>query len=412
MQIESIIAELLMRHNCVVIPKFGGFIASQKAAQIDFSKGLISSPSKAILFNKQLVNNDGLLINYIGTKNKISFNQASDLLGEKIDFWHQELNEGRRISFENLGFLFLDSERNICFEQDRFFNLLMESFGMGQVSFQTENVIEKETSELKNKSIQVEKNPEIETPTIELFPNILKVKETKQIQVDATSEEKTSNDKKIIVLAERNIKSTKKIIKYIAVAACVLPIAFYSVWIPVKTDVLESGMISFKDFNPFLKTEIPRYEKKNLNTKFNRIPKINSFDEEINKIPTKVLIYPMEIDDEVFYVKLKEKLSLSVVENSQANSEKTEKATQNFPKSSKLSNLTEGKFQIIVGSFSNQNNAEQLANELRSKGFSAYTFEQENGLIRVSAGRLKSNEEALNVVKELSNIQIDSWISK
>ena len=61
--IEQAIGDLLLRHNCVIVPAFGGFVAEQLSAKIDYDKGVMTPPRKALLFNKQLVSNDGLLIN-------------------------------------------------------------------------------------------------------------------------------------------------------------------------------------------------------------------------------------------------------------------------------------------------------------------------------------------------------------
>ena len=56
MYIEELIGDLLLRHNCVVIPTFGGFVAGQTSATFDASKGTILPPRKSLLFNKQLIN--------------------------------------------------------------------------------------------------------------------------------------------------------------------------------------------------------------------------------------------------------------------------------------------------------------------------------------------------------------------
>ena len=34
--VEELIGELLLRHNCVIIPSFGGFVAKQTGASIDY----------------------------------------------------------------------------------------------------------------------------------------------------------------------------------------------------------------------------------------------------------------------------------------------------------------------------------------------------------------------------------------
>jgi hypothetical protein len=407
MQIESIIAELLLRNNCVVIPKFGGFIASQKAATIDFSKGIVLPPQKAILFNKQLINNDGLLCMTFAQANKLNYELALEALDEKVSIWNAELAEGKRVSIENVGFLFLDNEKNICFEQDRFFNLLMDSFGMGQVSFQAEKtIITREISVIEpvaqREIEQTEKAIEIESPIIELFPNLIKTSPKKE-KVTQEKDKKVRVDSKV---------STKQILKYVAAAACILPIAFYSVWIPMKTDVLESGIISVGDFNPFHKIEKGSYLKDKFKTQFTVIPETKDFDQEIKSLQQDVLTYSMEIDEEVFFVKLKDgnPVSNEIIEDKPTLVKSEIKVIEKTEKT--ILPSKKGSIQVIVGSFSNQNNANDLIQKLQSSGFSASSSELENGLIRVSAGSTNSSSEANQLVKELEKIQISAWVLK
>lgn len=63
--IESV-SELLYKHNCVIIPGFGGFITNYKPSGFEESRNLISPSSKKVAFNQLLIENDGLLINSWG----------------------------------------------------------------------------------------------------------------------------------------------------------------------------------------------------------------------------------------------------------------------------------------------------------------------------------------------------------
>ncbi|MES2587538.1 MAG: SPOR domain-containing protein [Bacteroidota bacterium] len=407
MNLDLLIGELLMRNNCVVLPKFGGFIATQTEAVIDYSKGTISAPRKSILFNKLLTNNDGLLISAFAQKNQLSYDLANEKIDEQIKFWQEELNAGKRISLDKVGFLYLDNQKNILFEQDRFFNLLMQSFGMGQVQFVSE---QKDEIKLKETLVEQVEIKQVETPIIQLLPIITKKQTEKFVQEDKPLIENgnvVSDDKKIIKLNKKT-PSTKKLVKYIA-AACFLPIAFYSVWIPVKTDVLESGMISLKDFNPFQQNVKSTYVSQKFETGFEETPKQQSFEEQTANLPQDVSIYSMEIDDEVYFVKIREKNSeqeTNVEENFTSDSETVEKIEL------KTKTISKGNIQIIVGSFSNQNNAESLVNELKSKNYDAYSFQENNGLIRVSAGKAQNAQEAKSLVNHLAENQISAWILK
>ena len=140
--IEQLIGDLLIQHNCVIVPNFGGFVAQKISAKVDFRTGRMLPPSKSLLFNKQLINNDGLLANELAKSNGLAFNSATLDLSNKVSSWNTTLNNGGRIELDRIGILYRDAEQNLCFEQDRFFNLLLESFGLGQVNFLTEEDVQ------------------------------------------------------------------------------------------------------------------------------------------------------------------------------------------------------------------------------------------------------------------------------
>ena len=78
--IDKYIEELLQNHNCVIIPDFGGFITSEKACFYDSKKEMFFPSSINILFNKNLVFNDGLLASRLADKQTISFDEATQHL--------------------------------------------------------------------------------------------------------------------------------------------------------------------------------------------------------------------------------------------------------------------------------------------------------------------------------------------
>ena len=82
MTIDHLIGKLLLRHNCVIVPSFGGFVAKPISAKVDFDKGIMTPPSKALLFNKQLINNDGLLVNELAQSSSVDFETASKIIGD------------------------------------------------------------------------------------------------------------------------------------------------------------------------------------------------------------------------------------------------------------------------------------------------------------------------------------------
>lgn len=428
MQLDALIGELLLRNNCVVVPKFGGFIATQLPASIDFANGKMQAPKKSILFNKQLTNSDGLLISAYAVKSTCSYEEAAEQIDGLVKYWFEELNAGKRILFDKVGFLYLDSEKNIRFEQDRFFNLLLQSFGMGQVQFLSEQHIEAEEAKPLKAAPQVIIQPVIsvplaekaeETPVITLIPIVNKDKSPLGETEDLLSQRET-----FVIPITKAPVSRRKIGRYVA-AACILPLAFYSFWIPMKTDVLESGMFSFQDFNPFHEQTEGTYVQQKFKSKLPVVPQMQSLDAMISDLPADVSVFPLEFENEdlgesndLFYIKVRkkeqetqEKIQNPIVENPVA--EKAYKPVVEkivvLPKNATRSN---GKFKVVAGSFSNENNAATLANELTAKGFSAFTMEDTSGLIRVIAGASDSNSEANEIVTRLQQSGVASWILK
>ena len=106
------------------------------------------------------------------------------------------------------------SDGQISFEQDRFFNLLLSSYGLSHLHF-------------------VSKPAEATTEerVVEIKPNTI----------------------------ESKIKWSR-----VAAAACLLPLAFYSFWIPTQTNALQSGLFSSTDFNPMHQQVAPAYQKSSL----------------------------------------------------------------------------------------------------------------------------------------------------
>ena len=73
--VEHYISELLFLHDCVILPNFGGFVGNPQSAKLNKTTGMLSPPSKQILFNANLKTNDGLLITHISNEEGIFRNK-------------------------------------------------------------------------------------------------------------------------------------------------------------------------------------------------------------------------------------------------------------------------------------------------------------------------------------------------
>lgn len=314
--LEYILIELLQKHECVVVPAFGGFIAKQKSAFVDFESGLIHPPFREIGFNIQLQSNDGLLVNQFAAEYQLDYTVSLDTVAQQVTTWNESLRQGKQVSIPKIGNFKKDLEGNIQFEQDRSFNLLMSAYGLELVGF---------------------------IPT-----------------------------KPLVSEGEKEVKNNRQLWKYAAAAAIAIPIAFYSIWIPVKTPALESGMFSYQDFNPFktqnentyteTQIDLPRIEHVSIETTYRDAYELHVNPKVAPNEPTITLIEP-----HVMY--------------------------------------------CIAGCFSSEENASRLVQKLEGLGFNCSIL-HEGSLYKVSLGHGFSEESVDSILNKAKSLNIQTWILK
>ena len=130
MNIIPLIQELLMNHDCVVVPGFGGFLANFSPARIDKTSSTLHPPRKVLSFNKNLTHNDGLLIGALSAKMNIGYNEARAIVEEQVLNYKRSINNGQAVFFEGIGGFSGNGEGNLQFEPDMTVNYLASSFGL------------------------------------------------------------------------------------------------------------------------------------------------------------------------------------------------------------------------------------------------------------------------------------------
>ena len=340
---EEVICQLILRHNCVVVPHFGGFVSKTISAQIDFEKGIIQAPYKQLLFNRNLINDDGLVLAEYARLNGLYYQEGVSQLTQFTSQLNADLSRGKQVSIPKLGVFSKDTDGVVRFEQDRHFNLLLSSYGLTNVIFVPNQVLE-------------------ETPIIVLNPE---------------------------VITFENEKNPSKFWKY-AAAACLLPFAFYSFWIPMKTDVLHSGLISYKDFNPLRGNIEVRYAKRPLSSFEKEQENDSKIAEQLSSVePGKIGLYQYD-ESTVFAVQ---------VPKAEKNATKVEQAP------------VQANFEYIVGCFSDERNAINFVQKLQESGFNAHTLSG-GTLIRVSAGSGTNQREIQAIQSKVNSQGMDGWICK
>jgi nucleoid DNA-binding protein len=128
--ITAYIRELLFGHDCVIVPGFGGFICNYVPARIDKVTSTFHPPVKQISFNRNLNNNDGLLIGRISESAKLSYGDARNHVTDFVDSIRKRLSKGERVVFESIGTFMNNHEGNVQFEPDRDVNYHLDSYGL------------------------------------------------------------------------------------------------------------------------------------------------------------------------------------------------------------------------------------------------------------------------------------------
>lgn len=101
---------LLRRHDCVIVPGLGAFIATEVPARIDMEHGRIVPPSRQVSFNQALKDDDGLLVNSLARKNRVTFDDARMALVHQVSQIRRVLTDGGEVVCGSLGSLRLQEE--------------------------------------------------------------------------------------------------------------------------------------------------------------------------------------------------------------------------------------------------------------------------------------------------------------
>lgn len=110
------IATLLVEHDCVIVPHFGGFVANPKGAQHDQVTHKFSPPSRQFSFNSHLKHNDGLLIQTWAELNTFTYKEAEQQISTTVSNWTSTLKTGERLQLPELGALHQTTDGRLIFE--------------------------------------------------------------------------------------------------------------------------------------------------------------------------------------------------------------------------------------------------------------------------------------------------------
>jgi nucleoid DNA-binding protein len=125
----------LFGHDCVIVPGFGGFIGNYTPARIDKSTSTFYPPVKQISFNRNLNNNDGLLIGKISGSSGLNYSDTRNLVEQFVEDITRKLAKAEKVVFDHIGSFINNHEGNIQFEPDRESNYHLNAYGLASFQF-------------------------------------------------------------------------------------------------------------------------------------------------------------------------------------------------------------------------------------------------------------------------------------
>ncbi len=140
---------LIQKHDCVIIPDFGGFVLIHEGAS--FSKdGSILPPKITVGFNSQLKSNDALLAESYMTMYSITYDEACKRIEEAVTRLNTILSMRHPVQIARLGKLSLDENNRLVFDPNNNLSIFHpETFGLGVVNIKRLSYVEQESAKAK-----------------------------------------------------------------------------------------------------------------------------------------------------------------------------------------------------------------------------------------------------------------------
>ena len=338
-----------------------------------------------------------------------------------------KIEDGDRIEIGEIGFLYSKAGK-IQFEQSREVNLLLAAYGLKTIDFvdfsskekvarvipavKEESRIIKETIvPIAKKVVETKVEEKIEQKPIEkeVIVELEVEEESSSAKVIALNTSEKIEEVAVVHKQEADIIPIKRnrlgvVVKY-AAAVCIVPMLFYSYWIPMETDALDTGSIQVADFNPIHKQIERTYDARISVFKPAETEDHQNWEDLTAGINSD--IYNLEFSED-FYVPvqlLREEVEVI---------EEVDKTNVDLDPIESIAETREvisaGDYHVISGCFSVKKNADNLVADLKAQGFNAQIIDKQGGLHRVSAGGFNSRQDAKGGLESVRSNGFSGWI--
>ena len=361
-QLQRHIEILLLSHDCVIIPGFGGFIAHHVDAHYDEGYRLWLPPYRTLGFNHQLTLNDSLLVQSYVEAYDMSYPDALRQIESEVEELKGILRSEGEFEMDGVGTLSVNIEGNIEFEPCEAGILSPEVYGLSDFSFKrlkdAKPLIEVTSTVSKAKVETVEQDEE-------QYPALL----------DFTTDEDTEEESRAVVIKMSWVRNA------VAIAAAVA--CFFLLATPIANSNLGNKTMSQLQGNIIYKL----------------MPK------DSNMTPAQPVSKAEEISE------AKEEIKEKVVTPKDASV-----ASNNDVKAAEVKAVEVKKdtYCIVLASQVKRSNAEEFVSQLKKRGITDARIYVENNTLRVICGGYNNEADAYSHLNKIaSDIDFsDAWVYK
>jgi len=349
--VEQSIRELLFEQECVVLPGFGGFITNYKSAEINYITNILTPPTKAISFNRQLRNDDGILTHAYSSLNNVTYKDAQIAVRDWVNRLDETIKTDKQFTLKGIGIFEWNTENStIQFKSVNTENFLAESYGF---------------------------QPVCAVPIARSFEST-----TKEQPLEIAINQQQEKEETVEDLTIENTQTNRSIWPALALAACTLGVMLmplFNVSVP-SLNLNEASLYSV-----FAENLLPKQSL------------------ELHPIAT-------QIQTPSFVLSSVAEVNATLVQVAHIETAEKEKKPMITTPVVTESNPA---FALVMGAFKEDGNAAKLLNESNAKfsDFSFITFKK-GTLTYVAIAAGNSNEDAQSIFKKAKSKNIDCWIKK
>jgi len=138
----------LLTHDCVILPKFGGFVLQTLPATYQEEEHLFRPMRKEVMFNVTLQHTDGLLSESYMQTYGVDYRKAQLMLEEDIEALNVSLEQDKRITLGRIGTFSIGEEGQTIFTPGDSGVFNADSYGLPSFHFPVLRSLEEEREEV------------------------------------------------------------------------------------------------------------------------------------------------------------------------------------------------------------------------------------------------------------------------